>query len=79
MLAARVGGRKVFGEYPWFESAFVGGSKNLRGYRKNRFAGDGSLYGSVEARLWLFRGKPHRARPLGHVRAGGCGPRLPRR
>ena len=51
------GGRRVFGEYPWFESAFVGGSKNLRGYRKNRFAGDGSLYGSVEARTWLFRGK----------------------
>jgi hypothetical protein len=56
MAAARVGGRRVFGDYPWFESAFVGGSKNLRGYRKNRFAGDGSLYGSVEARLWLFRG-----------------------
>ena len=56
MVAARVGGRRVFGDYPWFESAFVGGSKNLRGYRKNRFAGDASLYGSVEARLWLFRG-----------------------
>ena len=54
--AASVGGRKVFGEYPWFEAAFVGGSKSLRGYRKNRFAGDGSLYGSVEARLWLFTG-----------------------
>jgi hypothetical protein len=57
MLAARVGGRRVFGEYPWFEAAYVGGSKSLRGYRKNRFAGDGSLYGSLEARLWLFRGQ----------------------
>ena len=57
MLAARVGGRKVWGEYPWFEAAFVGGSKSLRGYRKNRFAGDESLYGSVEARLWLFKGR----------------------
>ncbi|HEY7922696.1 MAG TPA: hypothetical protein VII62_05900, partial [Vicinamibacteria bacterium] len=57
MLAARVGGRKVWGEYPWFEAAFVGGSKSLRGYRKNRFAGDASLYGSVEARLWLFKGR----------------------
>jgi hypothetical protein len=57
MLAARVGSRAVWGEYPWFEAAFVGGSKSLRGYRKNRFAGDSSLYGSVEARLWLFRGR----------------------
>jgi hypothetical protein len=57
MLAARLGGRRVWGEYPWFEAAFLGGSKSLRGYRKNRFAGDGSLYGSLEARFWLFRGK----------------------
>ena len=57
MLAGRVGGRRVWGDYPWFEAAFVGGSKNLRGYRKNRFAGDASLYGSVEARLWLFKGR----------------------
>jgi hypothetical protein len=57
MLAAKVGGRRLFGDYPWFESAFVGGSPNLRGYRRDRFAGDGSLYGSLEARLWLFRGK----------------------
>jgi len=57
MLAARLGGRRVWGEYPWFEAAFVGGSKSLRSYRKNRFAGDASLHGSVEARVWLFRGR----------------------
>ena len=37
--------------------AFLGSSRNLRGYRKNRFAGDGSLYASLEARFWLFRGR----------------------
>ena len=57
MLATRVGGRQVWGDHPWFEAAFVGGSKSLRGYRKNRFGGDSSLYGSLEARVWLFRGK----------------------
>jgi len=57
MLAARVGARRVWGDYPWFEAAFVGSSRSLRGYRKNRFAGDASLYGSVEARLWLVKGK----------------------
>ncbi|HJS56862.1 MAG TPA: hypothetical protein VKA01_02055 [Vicinamibacteria bacterium] len=56
-LAARIGGRRVWGDYPWHEAAFVGGSKNVRGYRKNRFAGDGSLYGNLELRLWLFRGR----------------------
>jgi hypothetical protein len=73
MLAARVGGRRVWGEYPWFEAAFVGGSRNLRGYRKNRFAGDGSIYGSLEARVWLFRGRliaPGRWGVFGLVDAG---------
>jgi hypothetical protein len=57
MLAARLGGRRVWGDTPWFEAAFVGGSKSLRGYRKNRFAGDASLYANLEARVWLFKGR----------------------
>jgi hypothetical protein len=57
MLAARVGGRRAWGEYPWYEAAFVGGSRTLRGYRKNRFGGDASLYGALEARVWLFKGR----------------------
>ncbi len=53
-LAARVGGRRMWGTYPWLESAFIGGRASLRGYSRNRFAGDGSLYGSLEARVWMF-------------------------
>jgi hypothetical protein len=53
-LAARVGGRRVWGTYPWFESAFIGGRASVRGYSRQRFAGDGSLYGGLEARAWLF-------------------------
>ena len=78
MVAARVGGRRVWGDYPWFESAFVGGSKNLRGYRKNRFAGDASLYGSVEARLWLFKGRLIAPGRWGIFGLADTGPRLPR-
>jgi hypothetical protein len=51
-LAARVGGRTLFGRYPWFESAFIGGSHSVRAYRWNRFRGDSSLYGNLELRLW---------------------------
>ena len=57
MLAARVGGRQVWGEYPWFEAAFVGGSRNLRGYRKNRYGGDPRCTGASRRRLWLFKGR----------------------
>jgi hypothetical protein len=52
-VAARFGGRRVWGTYPWIESAFIGGRASVRGFSRNRFAGDGSLYGSLEARAWL--------------------------
>jgi len=51
-LAVRVGGRHTWGDYPWFDAAFIGGG-NARAYRSDRFAGDSSLYGSAEVRLWL--------------------------
>ncbi len=63
-LALRAGGKKVWGTFPFFESAFLGGSGfvgsgissgNLRGFRKNRFAGDTSLYGNSELRLVLTK------------------------
>ena len=77
MLAARVGGRQLWGEYPWFEAAFIGGSRNLRGYRKNRFGGDASLYGSLEARLWLFRGRLIAPGRWGVFGLDGRRPRVP--
>jgi hypothetical protein len=57
-LALRAGGKKVWGTYPFQESAFVGGHSTLRGFHSHRFAGDASLYGSAELRLTtgLFRG-----------------------
>ena len=63
-LALRVGGKKVWGHYPFHESAFLGGPGRvglsqgegpLRGLHKNRFAGDASLYGNAELRLALAR------------------------
>ena len=63
-LALRAGGKKVWGTFPFHESAFLGGpgltgsgasNGNLRGFRKNRFAGDAALYGNSELRLVLAR------------------------
>ena len=59
-LALRVGGKKVWGRYPFLESAFLGGPGRVglrqgdgpvRGLYKNRFAGDASLYANVELRV----------------------------
>ena len=63
-LALRAGGKRVWGTFPFHESAFLGGpgltggdasNGSLRGFRKNRFAGDASLYGNSELRLVLAK------------------------
>ena len=48
----RVGGARLFGDYPWFDAAFLGGRTD-RGFRSHRYAGDASLYGNVELRTYL--------------------------
>ncbi len=53
--ALRIYGEKNFGSYPFFESAFLGGNGSLRGFAKNRFAGDAGFLGSAEFRLYLFK------------------------
>ena len=50
-LALRAGGRRVWGEFPYFEAAFLGGKSDLRGYPSERFAGHGSLFGNAELRI----------------------------
>lgn len=50
-LALRVGGEKIWGDYPFYEAAFLGGSASLRGYDQQRFAGDASLYAGSELRI----------------------------
>ncbi|HYH83763.1 MAG TPA: BamA/TamA family outer membrane protein [Longimicrobium sp.] len=52
-LALRAGGQYAAGDYPFQESAFVGGPMNLRGYPYQRFRGDAALFGSAELRARL--------------------------
>lgn len=51
-LAVRVGGRKLWGDAPWFEAAAIGGTNN-RGFRSRRFIGNSSVFGGVSLRAWL--------------------------
>jgi hypothetical protein len=59
-FATRVGGRTLWGTYPWFESASISGDAGgiastgeVRGYYDGRYRGDSSLYGNAELRFWL--------------------------
>ena len=63
-LALRAGGKRVFGDYPYFDAAYIGGGGvptgalaepgfTVRGFRAHRFGGDGSVYGNSDLRLRL--------------------------
>ena len=51
VLALRAGGQKLFGDFPWFDAAFIGGSGSLRTEQRQRYAGDASVFGSAELRV----------------------------
>lgn len=54
-LALRAGGQHVWGTFPYHNAAFLGGSRSLRGWNEQRFAGRTSLFGSAELRARLGR------------------------
>ncbi|NTU97535.1 MAG: BamA/TamA family outer membrane protein [Chlorobiaceae bacterium] len=51
-VVLRAGGEKIWGDYPFWEAAYLGGSTSLRGYDRERFAGDASIYAGSELRLY---------------------------
>ncbi len=77
-FAFRAGARKIWGPYPFFESAFIGDAGTVRLGRDNRYAGDASAYGNAELRLAL--GRRHHRPPNGfrRIRAGRRGPGISR-
>lgn len=53
VVAVRFGAAFNFGKYEFFQSQFLSGTENLRGYRKYRFAGDKMVYNNVDIRIRL--------------------------
>ena len=53
VLAFRAGGKKLWGDFPYFDAAFLGGSETYRVEEKQHWAGDATLYGSSELRVPL--------------------------
>jgi hypothetical protein len=54
-IAARVAGTATFGDVPYFEAAFIGGSHSVRGLPRGRYSGDQSLLGNLDLRWRLSR------------------------
>jgi len=55
ILILRVNAKKLLGEFPFHESAFIGGSGSVRTLELQRYAGDASLGGTSELRFPLGR------------------------
>jgi calcineurin-like phosphoesterase family protein len=53
-LAIRTGGSVNLGEYEFFQSNFLGGFKEFRGLRRNRYGGDAVFYNNADLRIKLF-------------------------
>jgi hypothetical protein len=54
MLSLHVAGKKVWGDYPFFEAAYIGGQLIPMGTKWNRWAGDASL-GGLAALKWTLK------------------------
>jgi hypothetical protein len=68
-----VGGRKLWGDFPFFQAAYLGGHRNAIGYTWNRFAGESSLYGSAQFRWSLAKIRSSFPGELGLTTAGDVG------
>lgn len=49
-VALRVGGKRVWGRYPYMDAAYLGGSTHVRGLPEQRFAGDAAAWTGLELR-----------------------------
>ena len=50
VIALRGGGKKLFGDFPYFDAAFLGSSKDLRAVHRQQLAGDASVFGNADLR-----------------------------
>ena len=51
VFATRLGGQQNFGDFPYFEAAFLGGRSSVRTLHRQALAGDAAVYGSAELRI----------------------------
>ncbi len=54
-MAFGAGAEKIWGGFPYYDAAYLGGTSTLRGFPRERFAGEASVNGVAAATLKLFR------------------------
>lgn len=54
-VAARVAATATFGDVPYFQAAFIGGSRTVRGLPQGRYEGNQAVYGNLDLRLRVSR------------------------
>jgi hypothetical protein len=52
--AGRIGAMHNIGEYRFYQASTLGGTENLRGHRRTRYAGRSAIYANAEGRIQLF-------------------------
>ncbi|MCC3156710.1 metallophosphoesterase [Hymenobacter sp. 15J16-1T3B] len=52
--AGRIGAARNIGDYRFYQANTLGGTTNLRGYRRTRYAGRSMTYANAEVRVQLF-------------------------
>ena len=55
VLALRAGAKKVFGDAPFHEAAYIGGRASVRRLDRERYAGDAALFGMAELQIPVAR------------------------
>ena len=56
VLATNIGGAYTFGDYEFFHANYLSNQSRLRGFKTNRFGGDGIIYHATDLRIKLFQG-----------------------
>ena len=53
VIAARFGAGWSYGNFEFFQAQYLGGTENLRGYRRERFAGRKMMFNNLELRYQI--------------------------
>lgn len=56
VLATNIGGAYTLGDYQFYHANYLSNRSRLRGFKTNRFAGDGIIYAATDLRIMLTEG-----------------------
>ena len=70
VFASRIGTEIALGDFEFFQAPVLGGNTNLRGFRSERFSGNGAFYHNNDLRIRLF-GSDNSTLPFSFGISGG--------